>query len=411
MSAKHRHVYKVLVVDRDHDNIKETVRVLHGADSLETAAETTALAIADAMADRHGAEMVFITVDEGYAEVLDTIARLKKLNPGRKVVALGSHLDAKVIMRAIRAGADEFLELPLQLDELEQVLDRFEKQVPAAQQEAGHEGRLIGVLGCRGGCGATTVACNLADILQGHHPTALVDFNAAQGDMSAFFDIEPSYTLRDISEMADRLDETLVKNITTKLPTGLAALFQPIEGRPSDLSQEEIRKLLDVLLDQYRFVVCDFGHDESIAKLISSSLDKLLIVMNQTIPSVYMTLRKLKSLEQAGIHKEHIAVVLNGYLKRSEVSIAHLKNALGFETIPAVRHDEANVNLAMNQGKTLHAVSKRGYAYKDLLALGNALIEAVSGDADPKKGQRTALRPLREKKPLFGPLESTFQES
>ena len=165
--------------------------------------------LALARLERCGADLLlaeFASLGESPA---GTIATLKALPGHPALIVVHPSADAGVILRALRAGADEFVSPPFSA-ELGPALQRV-----AAQRRQGHapgsRGRVIGFLSAKGGCGATTVVCHLAAELrrQTGKPVLAADFDIEDGLAAFFLRSEPRYTLVDLLANLTRLDESL----------------------------------------------------------------------------------------------------------------------------------------------------------------------------------------------------------
>ena len=122
-------------------------------------------------------------------------------------------------------------------------------------------GKLIFVLGIRGGVGATTIATNtawyFAEARRRH--TMLLDLDLQNGDAALQLDAAPSTALRDAFESPERVDklylERGVKHVTERLD--LIASLESLEHASSRLPKTPVLSLLERLLQRYRFVVVD----------------------------------------------------------------------------------------------------------------------------------------------------------
>ncbi|MFB3786540.1 MAG: response regulator [bacterium] len=388
---------RTMVIDRDPDDLKASRNVLLLTNQVEIVGETGQLTLAPALIDKHTPDFVFISMESEGPLALEMIERIRERHGGLKIVALSAQTDAYKILDCFRAGADEFLVKPMQAAEVNKVIERFKAQLRKLSQDQRPHGKVVAVWGSRGGNGATTVACNLANALQEKQPTILVDFHFAQGDLSVYFNLQPAYTLEDVGQMADRLDETLIDNITLKRPNGLSVLVQPIRTPMVELKDEETVKLLKILQAKYKYVVLDIGHEESMAGKILPYVDKILLILTQNMPSIYLAVRKLRFLRNTGFEKQSIFVTVNAYARRSEVTLGRIAKALEVRDLYSIRHDEANVLTAMNRGFPLQEVSRRGKANQDIAGLAQMIHEQNRGTPHTPPKEQLELKPLMEK--------------
>ena len=101
-------------------------------------------------------------------EELDTIQMLLETQRVDQVFLTGESPDADVLMKAMRVGVKEFFSQPINDQEVKSALQRFrETHRETSRLKTKKKGQVIGVFGCKGGVGTTTVAVNLATSL---HP-------------------------------------------------------------------------------------------------------------------------------------------------------------------------------------------------------------------------------------------------
>ena len=359
--------WRAIVIDCNHDDLVLVTKSLLSTNQVDVVAETTSQSLLSSLVERHKPHYVFISADNDNGPVIDLIQKIHKNNAATRIIATGVQIDAQKILQCFRAGSDEFLQKPLKGDEIVSVLDRlkihFQTQTSAPIKS---EGQIIALCGSRGGCGTTTLSCNIAHLLSQKSPTILIDFNFAQGDLSVYFDLHSNYSLLELSGTEDRVDETLIESITLKHESGLHFLLQPSNSQPISLSDEEIRRLLAILKTHYKYILLDIGHNEMTISRISPFTSHFLIIVNQNLPSIYLANRKLRLLNTLGIESSSITNVVNAYSKQSDLNLSRIAKALDRTDLACVRHDEANVLAAMNQGVPLQKISPRGIAMKDI---------------------------------------------
>ena len=79
-----------------------------------------------------------------------------------------------------------------------------------------------------GGCGSTTVACNVAAALAKTGKTVLVDLDLVRGGVASYFDIRPRYTIADVMDSGREARQALLDNaLAIHQSSGLAILARP----------------------------------------------------------------------------------------------------------------------------------------------------------------------------------------
>src|SRR6202012_3965023 len=98
----------------------------------------------------------------------------------------------------------------------------------ASMNGMGKKAKVIHIVPTIGGCGSTTVACNIAASLAGHAKTCLLDLDLIRGGVAGYFDTRPRYTIADVMDSAEKLDKQLLDNaLTLHQNSGLAILSRP----------------------------------------------------------------------------------------------------------------------------------------------------------------------------------------
>jgi pilus assembly protein CpaE len=206
----------------------------------------------------------FLVVDiSGIADPLPQINRLAEVcNPETEVVVVGERNDIVLYRDLKAAGVAEYFYKPLVAGLLTRALAEIGSGARAAPPSRG--GKLIFVLGARGGVGVTTIATNLAwyfaEIRQ--RGVLLLDLDLRGGDAALQLDSLPGHALREALADPTRIDDLFLErgvvSITDRL--GLLAGLEPLANPPAH-NEEAVLLLLQRLLTHYRYVVVDLPAD------------------------------------------------------------------------------------------------------------------------------------------------------
>jgi pilus assembly protein CpaE len=126
------------------------------------------------------------------------------------------------------AGARDFIRLPVNDDELNTVIDRTIEFAAQHVEEPKRRGKAIAVFSSKGGCGCSLIATNLA-MLQ-TTPTVLVDLNLQSGDLELMLGVKPKFSLADVVENRDRLDDALLASYLTHHTSNVSCWPAPIQS-------------------------------------------------------------------------------------------------------------------------------------------------------------------------------------
>src|SRR5688572_11559815 len=175
------------------------------------------------------------------AAIPSIVAGIKRQHPSTGIVMILPGLDASLMLEAMRAGVNECVAAPLKHEELEAALQRINAQRPAARG-----GDVFAVVGAKGGVGATTVAVNVATMLNKlrQSSTLLVDLHLTYGDSAVYLGAEPRFSIVDALENMPRMDATFLRSLVAPTKSGvhlLAPSDRPVSV-PLDVTQ--VRRLV-----------------------------------------------------------------------------------------------------------------------------------------------------------------------
>ncbi|MGI5169999.1 AAA family ATPase [Spirillospora sp. CA-253888] len=343
------------------------------------------------------------------ADALAFAAAQRLARPWTGVVLLSLAPDADLLSAALRSGVREVVDPrdPAALHEAcARALQLSRRLAPAAaalpgagagEGDGGAEGRVVTVLGTKGGCGKTALATNLAVTLArtARRGVLLVDLDVQAGDVAVALRLAPERGLGDAVAMAGRLDDTGLASLLTPVWPGLRALTAP--GRPAEGERVDGRLVGEVLALARRtfdHVVVDTpAHfcDPLLAAL--DATDHCLVVTAPDVLTLKNTRVALETLDLLGHPAEQRVVVLNRAGSPVGLTIRDVERVLGAPVGPHVP-SSADVPASLNRGVPL-AVDKPGHAVSRAIA---DLAAGVLGVAPPPAPRRRG----RARRPAHG---------
>src|SRR5918912_983061 len=90
------------------------------------------------------------------------VERLSAECPQTAIICASRDASPDLILRSLRAGAREFLRLPLNPEEFKTVLGRVGEFCAVQTEAPKKRGRTVAVFSSKGGCGTTFIAANVA---------------------------------------------------------------------------------------------------------------------------------------------------------------------------------------------------------------------------------------------------------
>jgi pilus assembly protein CpaE len=296
-------------------------------------------------------QLLIVNIDPAPQDNLRKLGQLPRQHPEVAFFVMSQTLDANLLMEAMASGVKEFIPLPIQEQKFSAAIERV-----ASVHGMGKKARIVHVIPSIGGCGSTTVACNIAASLsQTGAKTALADLDLIRGGAASYFDIRPRYTIADVMASAERVDKQLLDNaLAIHRNSGLAILARP--EMPEDtqrVNQGGVQRLLSVLGRLFDYVVVDsmMNLDPVYTAAIQAS-DLNMIVMQLNVPSCRNAERFVGALRRMGVEGTKIRIVVNRFVKKGcDIEPEEVEKALGLKINWLVPNDFRNAIGAINYGE------------------------------------------------------------
>src|SRR5689334_8268127 len=287
----------------------------------------------------------------------DTAVRfIEKLNaecPGTALISAAQDASPDLILKSLRAGAREFLRIPISTEELRTVLSRisefFTKRVEAPKKK----GRMVSVFSSKGGCGTSFIATNLAAAMSSR--TILVDLNLQAGDLPLYLGVDPKYSIAEIVENRSRLDDSLIASFVTQCTPQLSLLAAPKQADSADeIEPEHVFEVLQRLRESFDCVVLDPQHTfDSITLAALDQSDEIILVLSLDIPAIRSTQRSLEIFDRLGYPRKKIRIVVNRWSKQIDLDLRQVEKFLGEPVIGFIPSDYQTTVNSINLGTPL----------------------------------------------------------
>jgi pilus assembly protein CpaE len=297
---------------------------------------------------------------------------------GGTVIVVSPSKDPELILRAMRAGAREFV-LDTDHEDLRHAI-RVRALGPQTDDTA-VQSSVVTVFGAKGGVGSTTIAANLAGALQASgQRVCLVDLNLHLGDVLSFMDVPGTYSITDLCANMARLDEDLLRTSMIHHDSGVDVLAQSGKMEEAEqISAANVAALLSFLRRYYDRVVIDGvrGFDDiSLAALDASQ--HVLMVLTQDVPAVRNGLRCLEMFRRLNYDESKVRVVLNRHQKASRITMDVVRDTLRMPVAHTLGNDFASVIDAINRGLLLKDAAPRARLTHDV----NGLLPLLAGPGE-----------------------------
>jgi pilus assembly protein CpaE len=281
------------------------------------------------------------------------VERVARECPRTAVICAGRDSSPDTILRSIRAGAREFLRLPVRPEEFATVYQRVAEFCAVQPETPKKRGRVLSVFSSKGGTGTTFIATNVAAALS--QPTVLLDLNLQAGDLGLFLGVEPKFSIADLIENRERVDDALLRSYLTPHSANLSLLAAPREADSADdIEAEHVFQVLEMLRERYEYVVVDPQHTfDSITLSALDQSDEILLVLTLDIPAIRSTQRALQIFDRLGYPRHKLHVVVNRFSKQIDLDLRQVERFLGERVMGYVQSDYKTAVNSINLGQPL----------------------------------------------------------
>jgi pilus assembly protein CpaE len=299
------------------------------------------------------------------------LERLAKHYPAASLMLLTREHHQQLLIRAMRAGVREVLQLPLVHRALHEAIDRV---ATAAGVTNMRDGKVLAFIACKGGSGATFLSTNFGYALAtlADKKVLLIDLHGQFGDATLYVsDQKAAMTLSDVCRHIARLDAAFLESSLVHVSPGfgiLAAADDP--GHAVELKPEHMDAILRVARQHYDFIVLDVGRQiDAISLRALDNADVIYPILQLGLPDIRDGRRLLDIFRSLGYPIEHTRLIVNRYEKGGKLRLQDLQSALGAEVVHTIPNDYIAVTDSVNQGVPVLRLSRAAPVSRSLADL------------------------------------------
>jgi pilus assembly protein CpaE len=318
------------------------------------------------------------------------------------VVATGARNDPELMLRAMRAGIQEFLVRPLVTTDLVAAVERLHRRSTTGVVS----GQVFAIFSAKGGVGASTVAVNLAyslseSLQEGR--VAVVDLAMPGGDIRILLNVSPGYDLGDLAGKIDRIDAELLNSVLIPATGGLWVLAAPEQPEMEEsVDATVISSVVQQLRTTFNFTVLDCERDMSDRTLAAlDAADRIVLLTELKVPAMRSAQRSLGIFRRLGYPNEKLCVVVNRYQSGDVVSASEAQDILKTEIFFKLPNDYKAASESATAGIPVaksHPDSKLAWAYQQLAQkLGGGGVVSYA-ERSGENGSRSRIRQLFSRK-------------
>ncbi len=249
------------------------------------------------------------------------------------IIMLTTDKDVQGKVRALRAGADDYLIKPFHPAELMARMKSLIARFQPSESLVGRPpmGRIHAYYGAKGGVGTTTIAINAAIALHDlGRSVCLVDGNLQFGDHRVFLDL--GLDRKSIVDLVSTptMDADLVKSIVIKHDSGVDLLLAPPSPEAADLvTAAHLHQVLELLAGLYDYVIVDIDKRlEDRNLMVLDVAHTIFAVMTADLSCLKNVRLVLETIGHLGYEQSKLKLVLNRSNAYTGISIKSAEGAL-----------------------------------------------------------------------------------
>ncbi len=277
---------------------------------------------------------VLLDISADPEQGLRALESIRQSVPALYAILSALQVSEEFLLRSMRMGSADFLQQPLKRAEFSDAMTRLEEHLQRIHRQGRQLGRMYTFVGVKGGVGTTTAALNLATLCaKQNKSTVLVDLDMDSGDAASYLGLRHQYSMADVVDNLDQLDQAMLDVIVARDPSGFAVLCAPEEfERSQTIGPEHFREIGNFLIERFDIIIVDGSH--TLDQLLLSSLelsDSIFVLLTQEFPAVRNAQHYLGALTRAGYGHDAVKLLINRHDKRAplHVDLPQIQQTLG----------------------------------------------------------------------------------
>ena len=339
--------------------------------------------------------VILLEADARANEILLKLDQLAEVcDAGTRVIVVGRVNDVLFYRELTGRGVSEYLISPVgTIDIVRSICGLY------SAPDAKPVGRIIAVVGTKGGVGASTVAHNVGWAIARDLSldSVVVDLDLAFGTAGLDYNQDPPQGLADAVFSPDRIDTAFIDRLLSKCTDHLSLLAAPATlDRVYDFGAEAFDSTLDSLRSSTPCVVLDVPHQWSAwTKRLLVSADDILMVAGPDLANLRNAKNMVDLLRSSrpNDHRPYYCLNQVGVPKRPEITPADFAKALEDQPLAVIPFEPQIFGTAANNGQMIAEVSS-GHKTAEMF---RQLAKMLTGRAEAKRTRGHLLTPLLAK--------------
>lgn len=364
---------KIFLVTKDKSTVNYVSAVANNGSPIEIDQILPDTSSVEKYLETSGTMAGIIDIDPDSNQTLSQLEDLVRLHPQLCSVVISEDITQDLILSAMQAGARHFLQKGSIQKDLSGVMNRLLNH-PGIHAK---KGSVLTVFSAGGGCGATTVALNLAMEMRmsTSKPVLMMDLDRCYGAAADYLDINSKYGIDDVLTFDGKIDSNLIQSSSCAYMDDFHVLLSPARthniSTSAPISEKNIKSILRACRQTYAYTVIDAPRlDEQTVKALSELSDFTIVVFQLTLKDLKYARSIISTFKSMGLAEQKIIPLANRFQRGSGmINVDDGQKVLGTKSLFRIRSDWRNAMNCQNKGKTLAEVAPRSKMRKDFLKL------------------------------------------
>jgi pilus assembly protein CpaE len=208
--------------------------------------------------------------------------------------------------------------------------------------------------------------------------------------------VRPKFSLADIVENRDRLDESLLQRYLTQRSKNVSLLAAPLKAESAeDIEPRHIYEVMELLRQRFDTLIIDTPHSfDAVTISALDHADQILMVLTLEIHAIRSTRRALEIFDRLGYPRKKIRLVVNRWSKNVELDQKQVEDFLGERVVGYVQSDYRAAVNSINLGQPLVESAPTSKVVADLKNISAKLFEGKIEQTTAPAGERRSFNSI-----------------
>ena len=400
----------VLIVSNNETFIKEANAQLGKLTSPNLTPRGCAFSEALIQIEKWGPALVLLDLINPVDSIVSLVETITRGRKAPKLIGVGEPSNVSILMRFIKMGVKDFLNLPFRQEEISEILKQFR---PVQEESRDHEfksqknakeAKVITFYSPKGGVGVTLLTANLSVVLADHYKnkTVICDLAPQCGDIATYLNLVPHYTVRDIIDNDQLMDASFLEGCLLSHASGVKILAAPTESQEPLTSDNlnVLKSVLTLLKKSFDTILIDSSHlAPALLQYVMSDSDLIFLVGNPDVVSLKGLVVSFNKLQTMHYDTQKIKVLINRHNSKSQIDADEFEKMTRHPIAGYLPNNFMLCIEAVNTGQPIIHIQEKSDLAKKISELAGLILRSSISENDdtdphsePSKSFRESLK-------------------